>query len=259
MNYFIEGLQGSGKSTLAKLISEKHPECRHLEEGDYSPMELAWCAYLDKEEYQRVLASYPELDQEIREKSHPENDHIIVCYTKIKTDNVKFYKDLEGFEIYNDRVSFEVFKDIVLSRYRNWQEDDLIVECSLFQNIIEDMILYRDMSDEEIIDFYREIRKAIGQKAIYIVYLKTESDDIRKNLETARKDRTDEEGQEVWFQILCDYFNNCPHAMKNDLRDEDGLVSHWKHRQELELRICKEIFPERYTVLPSKRYESVEI
>ena len=44
MNYFVEGIQGSGKSTLIRKLSEKHPECTAVMEGDYSPIELAWCA-----------------------------------------------------------------------------------------------------------------------------------------------------------------------------------------------------------------------
>lgn len=31
--------------------------------------------------------------------------------------------------------------------------DDIIFECSLFQNIVEDMILYRNASDSERMDF----------------------------------------------------------------------------------------------------------
>ena len=51
MNYFVEGIQGSGKSTLVKLLSEKYPDHEVLEEGDYSPFELAWCAYMKREDY----------------------------------------------------------------------------------------------------------------------------------------------------------------------------------------------------------------
>ena len=258
MNYFVEGLQGSGKSTLAKKIAEKHPECKHLEEGDYSPVELAWCAYLSKEEYERVLKDYPELSSEITEKSHPENDRMVVCYTKIMTDNFGFYNDLEQFEIYNNRVSFEDFKAIILSRFKNWKEDGFVFECSLFQNIVEDMILFREQSDEEIIAFFREIKDTIKDMPVKIVYLESKPDDIRKNLETARKDRTDEAGNEVWYQIMCDYFNNSPYAVKNGLKDEEGLIEHWTHRQELELRICKEVFPEQNVILQSKEYGDIE-
>lgn len=51
MNFFIEGLQGSGKSTLVNKISKKYPDHTMFREGDYSPVELAWCAYVTEEEY----------------------------------------------------------------------------------------------------------------------------------------------------------------------------------------------------------------
>ena len=51
MNYFVEGLQGSGKSTLVQKLSELSPECIAIREGDYSPVELAWCAYVDEKKY----------------------------------------------------------------------------------------------------------------------------------------------------------------------------------------------------------------
>ena len=49
MNYFVEGLQGSGKSTLVQRLSELNPDCTAVREGDYSPVELAWCAYMNEE------------------------------------------------------------------------------------------------------------------------------------------------------------------------------------------------------------------
>ena len=42
MNYFVEGLQGSGKSTLISRLSERHPDCLPVREGEYSPVELSW-------------------------------------------------------------------------------------------------------------------------------------------------------------------------------------------------------------------------
>ena len=259
MTYFVEGIQGSGKSTLVKLLSEKRPDHKVLEEGDYSPVELAWCAYMGLEDYKAALEKHPSLRAEIEAKTHCEDDHAVVCYTKIRTGDRSFYQAMDKYEIYNNRVSFERFKDIVLKRYNSWDGAPLITECALFQNIVEDMILFRDMPDEAIIDFYGDVKKAIGDKQIHIAYLKSDPDAIRRNLETARQTRVDDKGNEVWFSMLCDYFNNSPHAVRNSLEGEEGLVRHWIHRQDLELRICEELFPDRHTVLSSKIYGEKDI
>ena len=51
MNYFIEGIQGAGKSTLVGKLSEMKPDHKVFREGDHNPVELAWCAYVDKKTY----------------------------------------------------------------------------------------------------------------------------------------------------------------------------------------------------------------
>ena len=257
MNYFVEGLQGSGKSTLARKLAEKIPGSVLKEEGDYSPVELAWCAYLNEEQYQGILEKYPEMRKEIEEKTCAEGEKKIVCYTKIRTDNHGFYQDLEQYEIYNNRVSREDFQDIVLSRYRNWNQDGMIFECSLFQNIVEDMILFRNASDDEIIDFYQKVREALEGKDYRILFLKAE--DVRGNLAVIRKERSDEQGNELWFPLMMHFFNGCPYAKSRGLEGEEALIRHFIHRQELEMRLCEEVFPDRYSVLLSKGYGEEDI
>ncbi len=257
MNYFIEGLQGSGKSTLSKTIHEKKRDCICISEGDYSPVELAWCAYLDERTYLEKLERYPDLRCQIEDQTVSEGDKRIICYTKIKTDDRDFYADLENYEIYNGRVLFDDFRDIILKRYRAWDQDQMIFECSLFQNIIEDMILFRCASDEDIISFYKLIRKALMGKKYHIVYLR--SDDIEGNLETIRKERSDEKGNEHWFSMMREYFDHSPYAKKNGLEGKEDLIRHFEHRQALELRICREIFKGAYSLIPSKKYTETDL
>ena len=194
MNYFIEGLQGSGKSTVVQKLAEARPGYTAVREGDYSPVELAWCAYTAESKY------------------FAEGNKRIICYTQVRTDNHAFYQDLEQYEIYNGRVAFEDFKTIVLDRYRQWNTDQMIFECSLLQNTVEDMILFRCFSDEEIIGFYRHVRKALEGKDYRIVYLNAE--DISGNLAVIRKERSDENGNELWFPLMLQYFNDSPYAKK---------------------------------------------
>ena len=252
MNYFIEGLQGSGKSTLLKKLSEKYPDYRPVREGDYSPVELAWCAYVSMERYSEILDKYSEIKSLIEQKSFEENGQMVICYTQIITDIPGFHKDLEQYEIYNGRRSLDEFREIVLGRYRNWSTDKMIFECSLLQNTVEDMILYRAMSDEEIISFYKEASDALEGKDMHIFYLK--ADDIAGSINVIRKERSDDNGNELWFPLMIGYFNDSHYAKKYDISGEEELLNHLKHRQKLELRILQEVFDGKYTILESKNY-----
>ena len=257
MNYFIEGLQGSGKSTLVQKMSERKPNCIAIREGEYSPLELSWCAYMDEKTYQEKLDHYSDMRKMIEEKTYSEGDKKIVCYTKIKTANRGFYKDLEQYEIYNNRVSYDDFKSIILSRYKTWNQDNMIFECSLFQNIVEDMILFRCASNDEIMDFYHDIHNALDSKKYHIVYLKAE--DISGNLDIIRKERSDDKGNEIWFPLMLGFFNDSPYAKKNGLRGEEDLIHHFQYRQKLELQICEEIFATKYTIISSKAYSDEDL
>ncbi|MBO4473858.1 MAG: hypothetical protein J5750_02975 [Clostridiales bacterium] len=257
MNYFVEGLQGSGKSTLVGKLSEKNPEYTAIREGEYSPVELAWCAYLTKEEYAEVLEKYPELREQIVEKTYEEDERVIVCYTKVRTEDHGFYQDLEQHEIYNNRVSYDEFKRIILTRFRNWNGDGNIFECSILQNIVEDMMLFRVCTDDEIVAFYKEVREALEGKEYRIMYLKAE--DIRGNLSVIRKERSDENGKEIWFPLMMQFFDNCPYSKAKGTSGEADLIRHFEHRQALELRILEEVFPDKSTILCSKGYTDKEL
>lgn len=102
-NIFIEGIQGAGKSTLLNCISNAIPELHPCREGDYSPVDLAWCTWMTKEEYESALSRYKALENEICQNTTEEHEHYIVSYTKIITDVPGFHKDLEKYELYNGR------------------------------------------------------------------------------------------------------------------------------------------------------------
>ena len=254
MNYYIEGLQGAGKSTLTGKLGEILPQYQVFREGDYNPVELAWCAYMDREQYESVLKKYAQIAEEIRANTatEQEGERFVVTYTRILTDIPGFHKDLEQYEIYNGRVSKEDFEKIILSRYAGWKGSDQIFECSIFQNIIESQILYYEMPDEEIIGFYRRLKGVLGEREYRILYL--EVDDIAESIRLIRKERVDDKGNEMWFPLMMAYLEECPWSKKHGIRGFDGLITHLEHRKKLELRLLNEVFPEHALILKSKGY-----
>ena len=170
-NIFIEGIQGMGKSTLLNSIISAVPNLHICREGDYSPVELAWCTWMTKKEYEQVLKHYDSLQNEIKKNTFREQEHFIVTYTKIITDVPDFHKELEKFEIYNGRKPLQDFKEIIFSRYKNFSKTGYLFECSFFQNIIENLILFYQLNDDEIVEFYYELYNKINKEHFLLVYL----------------------------------------------------------------------------------------
>ena len=81
-----------------------------------------------------------------------------------------------------------------------------------------------------------------------IVYLKTEN--IKADLDLIRRERSDEKGNELWFPMLCGFFNGSPYAKATGTKDE----AHMAHRQELEPKLCREVFADKAAVPVSKGY-----
>lgn len=286
MNYFVEGLQGAGKSTLVGKLAEKFPKHQVFREGDYNPVELAWCSYLTKEQYEAALGRYETLAEEMRAKTTFEPatkvqavtaaggaakaqaetaagdkgeapgssvDRYVLTYTRILTDVPGFHKDLENYEIYNGRIPREEFEQIILSRYARWHGENQIFECSIFQNIVENQILFYEMTDDEIVAFYKRLADLIGDRDFKILYLEVAW--VAGALEIIRKERVDADGNEMWFPLMIGFLEDCPYGRKHGLTGFDGLVKHLEHRKKLELRILREVFPEHAMILKSKDYD----
>lgn len=252
-NYFIEGLQGAGKSTFVQKLSEHLSDYQVFHEGDYSPVELAWCAYVTEEQYQRVLSEYPSIGAEIQAKTVAEEDKRIICYTQILTDVPGFHKNLEKYQIYNGNLDRESFEKVIFERFKKWNGEGQIFECSIFQNIIENQMLYFMMSDDEIMDFYRKLKDVLAGKLYKIIYLNVE--DVPGAIDVIRKERSDDQGNELWFPMMVRYLEESPLGKARALMGLEGLLAHLEERKALELRIIGEVLGENAVVLKAKGYE----
>ncbi len=251
-NIFIEGIQGSGKSTLLNHISSVVPHLHVCREGDYSPIELAWCAWMTRQEYDQLLKKYKPLCDEIRKNTVQEQEHFVVTYTRIITDIPGFHKEAEKFEIYNGRKSLQDIKEIIFSRFENFTKTGYLFECSFFQNIIEDLILFHQLNDDEIVAFYQELYSKIDQKSFLLLYLY--SGNLEENIKTIKKERCDNQGNEMWYPLMLEYLTQSPYGKKHGYHTFEDLITHFLRRQQLEMRIIREIIGENAVILPAKEW-----
>lgn len=256
-NVFIEGIQGMGKSTLLNSIFNANSEFHVCREGDYSPIDLAWCTWMSKEEYDAVLKCYKPIRDEIIKNTFQEQNHFVVSYTKIITDIPNFHKELEKYEVYNGRKTLQDLKELIFSRYRNFSETGYLFECSFFQNIIEDLILFHLLNDDEIVEFYRELYSNIKKEQFLLLYLY--SDKLEANIKTIKKERCDNFGNELWYQLMLEYLNHSPYGRKHGYSTFENMITHFKHRQQLEMRIIREIIGDSAIILSAKDWKIDEI
>ena len=52
------------------------------------------------------------------------------------------------------------------------------------------------------------------------------------------------------------YFNDSPYVTEKGISGTEALREHLRHRQELELHICREVFSDRYILLQSTYFNS---
>ncbi len=251
-NIFIEGLQATGKTTLLTRLSAALPEIPVFREGDVSPVELAWCAYLTKADYEDARSRFPQYADAMDALAHWEGSHVILPYTRVHGD-AAFYQAMEQHEIYNARIPLDEFRRIILVRYGAYTGASGLFECSFLQNTVETMLLYYCLPADEILAFYREAFAALKDRNFLLLYL--DAADISRNLTIARQERVDENGREIWFSLMLDYLAASPYGQTHGFTGFDDLVSYMQHRQRVEHRILREIIGDRAIILPEKRYD----
>lgn len=114
-------------------------------------------------------------------------------------------------------------------------------------------MLYFMMTDDEILSFYGKLKKILADQPYKIIYLDVE--DISGTIDVIRKERSDDDGNELWFPMMIKYLEESPGGRKYALTGRNGLFVHLERRRDLERRMIDEVFKEKAVIVKAKEYE----
>lgn len=256
-NIFIEGIQGTGKTVLLDRLQKACPEYCAYREGDLSFAGLAWCSLMDRDDYTKMKEKFSEYKEEIEAHTMVEEEKRVIAYTQVLTDLPEFYKYMENFEVYHGKVDYDVFRNVMLGRYQRIPNGKHIFESSLFQNILESMLLFYELPEKEILDYYEQAYKILREKKMLLLYL--ECQDIRDMVLRIRAERRDIQGKELWFPLMINYLNQSPYGRRRKTEGMDDLILYLQKRKRLEEKIIREILSPCTIQLAAKRYSMEKV
>jgi Thymidylate kinase len=257
----VEGMPGSGKTTISKKIRDylinKGLDVELYNEGDLHPVDLAWNALLTKEEYKSLIKNNKEFENTIKENSIFEDGYVIVAYTKLglSKDQNDLMKYFEAHEVYDGRVSLDMFKEIHLRRWRKFGQEMkktkdkiTIFECAFFQNHINELLAVHEKDNHYIIQYLKELIETVLDLNPKLIYLNQIS--VRDTLNRVAEERVSE-NKEIypdWIDLVTEYFKNSNYGKNNDINGFDDIVEYFEKRQENELEGIKQLSIDSFVI-----------
>lgn len=249
----VEGIPGSGKSTISYKIKEylesKGIKAKLYSEGDAHPADLGWNACLTIDEYKQIIDTNPELEEKIKENTKFEGDHAIIAYTKLglPMKGSELIKYLETKEVYDGKVTAEIFKKLHFQRWKQFGEsmdkDDsvAIFECAYLQNHVNELMGWHGKSSEYIEEYMLELIefvKVLNPKLIYLTQPNTEETIKRV---AAQRVSPDKSKWDDWIDLVIRYVEGSKYGQSKGLKGYEGTIEFFKDRKKIEESIIEKL------------------
>lgn len=256
----FEGIPGSGKTTMAKRLYEylgnQGIKSRLYNEGDSDhPVDLAWHAYLTRDEFTELITKYVEQADELCKHSIIEDDYAIVPYKRqgssIYEDDLMNYLETREVCYCNiPTVPIEVFSRIFRKRWERFaQSSDLkdgitIFESALFQHQIHDLMRMYAPETPVIAEHLRALTNEVGDLKPIIFYITQSS--VKETLERAWKQRTTPQYNPMASNIK--FVENSQYGKKNKLTGVEGAIKFWEARKGIEFEVMNQLAVESFVI-----------
>ena len=249
----VEGIPGSGKTTIAKMISsyyrDKGANATTYPEGEAHPADLGWIACIPLDQYDELLARYPQFKEDIKANTQIEHGYAMVAYLWIRDKTKVFHDEMEKYEVYDGRAEWDVFRDLHLARWQVFaksqiaKEEIAVFECALLQNHINELLFFHSKNEAEITNHLKLLIESVMGLNPVLIYLA--QPDVQETIRRVSDERTDKHGHKDWMERVIGFFEHCPHG---DYKGFSGMVQAFEDRKRIELNVLPLLGIPVYTV-----------
>ena len=97
----------------------------------------------------------------------------------------------------------------------------------------------------------------IDKEHFLLLYLY--SDKLEEYINAIKKERSDNQGNELWYPMMLEYLKHWPYGEKYGCSTFEDMIRHFGHRQSLEMRIIREVIGDNAIIVPAKEWDIDEI
>lgn len=261
----IEGLPGTEKSIVARNVKQQLEEqgkrVIYYAERATHPANMAWQAYLTREEYHRFIAdcltvwldsgqsiSDDELVRRIEAQCQNDGDHVIMAYRNINWPDHSYEKlvnEIAKKDFFGGKVSFQKFRELHLRRWSNFaknaqvRKEVVIFEGAFLQSQLFEMICFLKKSDEEILDYLVELMNTVMFLEPRLIYVMTKN--VGTMVDAVMKMRKNENPDKDWFTVMERWVRETSYGKELHMSGCSGIVKLLEERQRLDYLALKKI------------------
>lgn len=255
MIYFVEGFSGAGKSFYSRRLYKKAVrKTTYFKEEYQNPLDLLRQAVLSQKQYEELINDVKKLSSDFKSAAQIEqsissgvtrlDEKYMVPFLHIDTQNAAIRNRL--FELYHleyddGMASCKEYCDLIAQRLQKFittvdENQDYIFEGAFFHNPLLTILGYFDMSQEELLAFYRRLYELL-QLADYEINI-IRVNDIEKTIKITAQNRKQagdimwQKGFEQWLEQSKNY---------KDCKGLEGIISFSKEIADCEEFLLNEI------------------
>jgi hypothetical protein len=245
----LEGIPGSGKTTAADAIQEFleywNIPSTFYHEGDLDhPADFEAVACLNLDQYIRLLQTYPEYRDILKQNVFLQDNDAIFHYRKLQ----ETYGYILPEMLISELALYDVYEGLPLESYcrlalQRWQTftDHIqglhtlsIMECCLLQNPLTVALARHNAPPQSVVTQVKAVAEVIRPLNPLVIYMSPAN--IRQVLEYVAFERPI-----VWQDFVIHYITHQAYGKAHNLHGYEGVIAFNEMRQALELEILPQL------------------